>query len=964
MTGLEGSVHTADNTQELAELFDATLKFTSVLKKKGVSQSTLTVAVRCRPLTRKERSSGCHLITRLVEDKVIIVMDPAAAGKPRLPIIRRSTDIKVPSREKRYVFDKAYDGNTDNRTLYNGVVKGLIAGVLLGLNTTVFAYGATGSGKTYTMVGTPTDPGIMVLSMSDIFAFMAKEPDKQWDVTCSYCEVYNELIFDLLQDNSPPLDLREDPEAGPTVAGLSKVKVDSVDTIFALLQEGNKRRKTEATDANAASSRSHAILEVTVCRSDKNHYRKQVYTGKLSLVDLAGSERASETNNVGRQLKDGANINRSLLALAECINALGKARKKGLVFVPFRNSKLTRLLKDGLCGNSRTAMIATVASSSVQYHHTVNTLKYADRAKEIKTHVRQNAGTVQEHIAQYQAIIDDLKEENDQLKRELNTLQGGEANPEDLPVATSNPAWAQQASSALAAATRERVELQRAIVEAEDSIVRAQAELDGLQEEQARMGELGVGITPLQAADLDRRKEKVAKLVKEGEMEKLRIHGLILQADAKQQQVQESIATRPRGGARDELISELIQSRLAVSRAQMNAEASVSEQMIEEQQEVIAWLWRILEHAGMTQAQAVELARRVGQGQGSRRVSMAGGDGRLPRRQGSWVEGPRRQSSGSGSRLGLRRQGSSGVISTRMAPMQLEQLLTGAYTAKRYSLWQSRQAVLNAQLTGPTGGSSNQLDTETAAADAIAALGPVLESLMGMKGLPSSSSLPLEDSSRGAHQGPRGSGREERTAKEDEVGEGSDKLSASPSYSASHKGSGLNQTDKASPANPYLARQTTNRPAPNPQPFSSRTPTIGTSEGNGSSSSQAPARTFLRSNRTLQHRQALLPSGSSASSDSSLLSQQSGVKFGRAARVGALGVAAGGPPAPQRGLQARPPRPPSGRVQKRTAAGGRPSSRPSSRGQAKQSTKEGTGNTKLRQLARNRAAQESRRRGE
>ncbi|KAL0042828.1 hypothetical protein WJX79_000990 [Trebouxia sp. C0005] len=938
MTGVEGSVHTADNTQELAELFDATLKFTSVLKKKGVSQSTLTVAVRCRPLTRKERSSGCHLITRLVEDKVIIVMDPAAAGKPRLPIIRHSTDIKVPPREKRYVFDKAYDGNTDNRTLYNGVVKGLIAGVLLGLNTTVFAYGATGSGKTYTMVGTPTDPGIMVLSMSDIFAFMAKEPDKQWDVTCSYCEVYNELIFDLLHDNSPPLDLREDPEVGPTVAGLSKVKVDSVDTIFALLQEGNKRRKTEATDANAASSRSHAILEVTVCRSDKNHYRKQVYTGKLSLVDLAGSERASETNNIGRQLKDGANINRSLLALAECINALGKAKKKGLVFVPFRNSKLTRLLKDGLCGNSRTAMIATVASSSVQYHHTVNTLKYADRAKEIKTHVRQNAGTVQEHIAQYQAIIDDLKEENDQLKRELNTLQGGETNPEDLSVALSNPAWAQQASSALAAATRERVELQRAIVEAEDSIVRAQAELDGLQEEQASMGELGIGISPLQAADLDR-KEKVAKLVKEGEAEKHRIHGLILQADAKQQQVQDSIAARPRGGARDELISELIQSRLAVSRAQMNAEASVSEQMIEEQQEVIAWLWRILEQAGMTQAQAVELGRRIGQGQGSRRVSMAGGDGRLPRRQGSWVEG--RQSSGSGSRLGLRRQGSSGVISARMAPMQLEQLLTGAYTAKRYSLWQSRQAVLNAQLTGPSGGSSNQLDTETAAADAIAALGPVLESLMGMKGLPSSSGLPLEDSSRGGHQGPRGSGREERTAKDEE-----------------------NQTDRASPVNPYLARQTTNRPAPNPQPLSGRASTIRAAEAGHSSSSQAPTRTFLRSNRTLQHRQALLPSGSSASSDSSLLSQQSGVKFSRAARVGALGVAAGAPQAPQRGSQARPPRPPSGRIQKRTATGGRPSSRSSSRGQMKQSTKEGTGNTKLRQLARNRATQEPRRRGE
>lgn len=194
---------------------------------------------------------------------------------------------------------------------------------------------------------------------------------------------------------------------------------------------------------------------------ERNHYEKQVSMGKLALVDLAGSERASETNNRGQQLKDGANINRSLLALANCINALGKRRKKAFVFVPFRNSKLTRLLKarpeddlaapspdavaashlsshrlfdspwhwptavaalhhrlaadtcgapqDGLCGNSRTAMVATVSCASTQYHHTINTLKYADRAKEIKTHVRHNQGTVQEHIVEYQRIIDSLK---------------------------------------------------------------------------------------------------------------------------------------------------------------------------------------------------------------------------------------------------------------------------------------------------------------------------------------------------------------------------------------------------------------------------------------------------------------------------------------------------------------------------------------------------------------------------
>jgi kinesin family protein 18/19 len=137
---------------------------------------------------------------------------------------------------------------------------------------------------------------------------------------------------------------------------------------------------------NGTSSRSHAVLEIAVKRRQKN--QNQVMRGKLALVDLAGSERAAETNNGGQKLRDGANINRSLLALANCINALGKQHKKGLAYVPYRNSKLTRILKDGLSGNSQTVMVATISPADSQYHHTVNTLKYADRAKEIKTHIQ------------------------------------------------------------------------------------------------------------------------------------------------------------------------------------------------------------------------------------------------------------------------------------------------------------------------------------------------------------------------------------------------------------------------------------------------------------------------------------------------------------------------------------------------------------------------------------------------
>lgn len=149
-------------------------------------------------------------------------------------------------------------------------------------------------------------------------------------------------------------------------------------------------------------------------RHQRNHYKARQLLGKLALVDLAGSERAAETNNIGHKLRDGANINRSLLSLANCIHQLGKggaaaAAGGGRTYVPYRNSKLTRLLKDGLEGNSRTVMVATVAAASDQYHHSINTLKYANRAKDIKTHIVQNVASVESHVADYRRIIDNLQ---------------------------------------------------------------------------------------------------------------------------------------------------------------------------------------------------------------------------------------------------------------------------------------------------------------------------------------------------------------------------------------------------------------------------------------------------------------------------------------------------------------------------------------------------------------------------
>eukprot|EP00878_Enallax_costatus_P036858 GHUV01041431.1.p1 GENE.GHUV01041431.1~~GHUV01041431.1.p1 ORF type:complete len:631 (+),score=211.73 GHUV01041431.1:428-2320(+) len=385
------------------------------------AQASLSVAVRVRPILKSEQAGNKRDIIRVIDGKIVVILDPDEV-KDYLDQVQNRT------KEKKYTFDVAYDTKARNNDVYAGSIQELAAGVSRGLNGTVFAYGATGSGKTHTMVGTPADPGLMVLSLSQIFREKAAHADsgEEFTVTCSYLEVYNEVIYDLLVKNSGPLELREDPDQGMCVAGLKHINVTSAAEIMGLLEEGNRRRKTDSTDANAASSRSHAVLEIVVRRCARNQYRANVLIGKLTLVDLAGSERAAETNNAGQKLRDGANINKSLLALANCINALGKQQKTGVAYVPYRNSKLTRLLKDSLRGNSRTAMVATIGAAADQYHHSVNTLKYADRAKEIKTHVVQNVGTVERHITDYQNIIDNLQSEVQSLKARLaGNMPGG-----------------------------------------------------------------------------------------------------------------------------------------------------------------------------------------------------------------------------------------------------------------------------------------------------------------------------------------------------------------------------------------------------------------------------------------------------------------------------------------------------------------------------------------------------------
>jgi len=291
-----------------------------------------------------------------------------------------------------------------------------------GYNATVFAYGATGAGKTFTMLGEAHSPGLMLMTLGGLFSLVEElSLERDYQVKLSYLEIYNEVIRDLLNPSKSMLDIREDPAKGVMVANLTEIMPNTPEEVVDSIRKGNKRRTCEPTEANKTSSRSHAVLQIFVQQRDKAYdINSEVAVGKLSLIDLAGSERASNTKNRGMRLIEGANINKSLLSLANCINALCDANEKDpKVHIPYKDSKLTRLLKDSLGGNCRTVMVACISPYSGTYEDTHNTLEYANRAKNIKTKLHRNVVNVSHHISKYTVIISELRKEISHLRKSL-----------------------------------------------------------------------------------------------------------------------------------------------------------------------------------------------------------------------------------------------------------------------------------------------------------------------------------------------------------------------------------------------------------------------------------------------------------------------------------------------------------------------------------------------------------------
>ncbi|XP_021042870.1 kinesin-like protein KIF19 [Mus pahari] len=341
----------------------------------------LMVALRIRPLNSTELEEGATVIAHKVGDQVVVLMDPGEDPEDTLRAHR--------SRERTFIFDTVFDQHASQETVYCATIQHLVEGVISGYNTTIFAYGPSGAGKTHTMLGVDAEPGIYLQTLTDLFQAIEETQDNmEYSVSMSYLEIYNEVIRDLLNPSSGFLELREDSRGSIQIAGITEVSTSNAQEIMQLLTKGNRQRTQEPTAANKTSSRSHAVLQVTVHqRSRGGDLAEEVRLGRLFMVDLAGSERAAQTQNRGKRMKEGAHINRSLLALGNCINALSEKGGSRAQYVNFRDSKLTRLLKDALGGNSRTVMIAHISPASTSFEESRTTLLYAYRAKNIKTRV-------------------------------------------------------------------------------------------------------------------------------------------------------------------------------------------------------------------------------------------------------------------------------------------------------------------------------------------------------------------------------------------------------------------------------------------------------------------------------------------------------------------------------------------------------------------------------------------------
>ncbi|XP_068204248.1 kinesin-like protein KIF3A [Palaemon carinicauda] len=453
-------------------------------------RENVRVVVRVRPLSDSERKANykCSVESDDLNCSVHVKNPSAQAGEP----------------PKVFTFDSVFGPESKQVDVYNLAARPIVENVLEGYNGTIFAYGQTGTGKTFTMEGVRSVPelkGIIPNSFAHIFGHIAKaEEDKKFLVRVSYLEIYNEEVRDLLrQDQSVRLEVKERPDVGVYVKDLLTHVVHNADEMDRIMTFGNKNRAVGATNMNTHSSRSHAIFTITIECAERDEVGQQHWrVGKLHLVDLAGSERQSKTGATGQRLKEASKINLSLSTLGNVISALVDGRS---THIPYRNSKLTRLLQDSLGGNSKTVMCANVGPASYNYDETISTLRYASRAKNICNKAKINEDPKDALLRKLQeeikALKGQLEEEGQEDESESEEEEEGEEKPKKKKKKLKD----------------EEVALIRKKIEEERRILAERKDLE--EEERDKL-----------KSDLDKHEKEIKKALKEQESLKQRLQGL------------------------------------------------------------------------------------------------------------------------------------------------------------------------------------------------------------------------------------------------------------------------------------------------------------------------------------------------------------------------------------------------------------------------------------------------------
>ncbi|KAI3684923.1 hypothetical protein L6452_34152 [Arctium lappa] len=358
-------------------------------------EEKIFVSVRLRPLNEKETARNESCDWECVSNDTIICKNN---------VTERST---YPTA---YTFDRIYGSDATTRQVYEEGAKRVALSAINGINSSIFAYGQTSSGKTYTM------SGITQYALSDIFDHINNQHDREFVLKFSAIEIYNECVRDLLSTDRTPLRLLDDPEKGTVVDKLTEVHLRDWMHLMELLAHCEAQRQIGETSLNEVSSRSHQIIRLTI-ESTPTEFsgieNASTLTASVNFVDLAGSERASQTLSAGTRLKEGCHINRSLLTLGTVIRKLSKGRNG---HIPYRDSKLTRILQNSLGGNARTAIICTLSPARTHVEQSRNTLLFAVCAKEVRTSAQVNV------VMSEKALVKQLQQEMAKLQSELKNM--------------------------------------------------------------------------------------------------------------------------------------------------------------------------------------------------------------------------------------------------------------------------------------------------------------------------------------------------------------------------------------------------------------------------------------------------------------------------------------------------------------------------------------------------------------